>query len=224
MKQVNLFILSVIFIFSLTNCTSFNSLFDKEDGPKESIEAYIQDVQIAESDYKVAIYCIEDGNEPLSIYDYFDYGIQMGNVSNLEIDYTDGVYHAFSNQIQEDHYIVKSYDLLMYFSPDRLYIDSLFITNIWEEPNFVDNVSREVTFTCEVYNPIPVVTPDVETIWENGRLEYKMEFTAEMDFKAKLVEKYTEEGNSNYDLLNYPNTVGDNTYLKVNVFFRVNWF
>ena len=101
MKQVNLFILSVIFIFSLTNCTSFNSLFDKEDGPKESIEAYIQDVQIAESDYKVAIYCIEDGNEPLSIYDYFDYGIQMGNVSNLEIDYTDGVYHAFSNQIQD---------------------------------------------------------------------------------------------------------------------------
>lgn len=222
MKKVNSVILSLLLIFGLQSCDSFSSLFEEEEeGPKESIEEYIQDAQVAEDEYKVAIYCIEDGNDPLGIYDYFDYEIYMGKIDKMEIDYSDGVYHAFSNEIHEDGLIVKRYDLLMYFSSDRLYIDSLFITNVYEEPNFVDNISREVTFTCEVYSPIPVVTPDVDSIWENGKLEYLLESTKEMDFTAKLVEKYIEEDNSSYSLLNYPNTVGENTYLKAYVFFRV---
>lgn len=215
MKIVNSVFLSLLLILGLQSCE------EEDEGPKESIEEYIQDVQIAESEYKVAIYCIEDGNDPLGVYDYFDYGIYMGKIDKMEIDYTDGVYHAFSNEVHEDGFIIKRYDLLIYFSPNRFYIDSLFITNVYEEPNFVDNVSREVTFTCEVYNPIPVVTPDVDSIWENGRLEYLLETTEEKGFKAKLVEKYTEEGSLDYSLLNYPNTVGQNTYLKAYVFFRV---
>ena len=222
MKNVNLVILSLLMIFGLQSCDSILSLFEEEEeGPKESIEEYIQEAQLAEDDYKVAIYCVEDGNDPLGIYDYFDYEIYTGSFDEMEIDYSDGVYHAFSNEVHEGRFNIKRYDLLMYFSADRLYIDSLFITNVYEEPNFIDNVAREVTFTCEVYSPIPVVTPDVDSIWENGKVEYLLESTKELDFKAKLVEKYIEEDNSNNYLLNYPNTVGENTYLKVYVFFRV---
>lgn len=222
-------IFGLIILVSLSSCDWVKDLFNPKDNtPNNDINSFIKADAAVETNFQVAVYAIEDKDDPLYFYDYFDYPVNYGDLQFLNVDFNDdGFYHAYSTGSQDENFHVWDYDLRIYFSQERLYIDSMFLTNRVQELKFTTEttggvtkyITRDLTFNYEIYTPIPIVTSDIDLIKTNSRLEYRAELTDEKDFQFKCTETYPEWPASY--TMHYRDTKGTKRSLKVYVFFDV---
>ena len=209
-------------LLSFSACDLLSEWLNREKEPEkqEDVESYIKSSNLASGYMLVTLYSIEDGNNPEDLYAYFDQTLYVGDIDKWEFDGEGGAsFYYLADANQEEEYYFKESDLKIYFSDDFHYIDSLFLFNTVFEKYFIDQTSREMSFKYEVYNPVPIVTPDVDSIWENGKVEYLQEFTNENDYKFECVEVYGYNGETSD--LNYKDTQGEHRFLKVYFEFRV---
>lgn len=221
-------ILLILFSFAFASCDSINSIFDDENenddtnnSTSSAIHKLIETSEIAELEYVVAIYCVEDGNDSLSVYDNYDYGNIYGNVNKLVISFDrDGTYKMSSKGSKDDVYEIINYDLEFKFSANREAIEYLKLNSHVYDLKFMRESFRDIQIEYEVFKSIPIVTANIDSIKINNRVEYRAEFIGETDFDFIAKESFPEtDPDFSY---HYLDTRGDNRHMIVYVYFYIN--
>ena len=172
--------------------------------------------------YRVAVYCVEEEDNPLAVYDLFDFDFYYGSGDSLHYGFSsDGLEYTITAGVnQVDKFILNELDIEVEFSEDHSSIERFHAYNDYDELYYIDDATRQLQYELTIEDPIKILTANSDSIEMMEGITYYTEMvdTSHYEFWAKEI--FKDETQSNV-FWNYIDTKGTERYLKIEVFFRL---
>lgn len=225
------YILLIVFAGVLfSSCNFVNSIKELINPPEENtttdapvaktdLEKKLYSAGLVQLNYEINEYCVEDGGDPFSVYDRFDFDPYYGVYDSVHASFSsDGSsYNLYSNGSEEGNFILNDLQIDIEFSDDHLSINHLHVYDNYDELYFTGESTRKLQYEFNIRDTIKILTTNIDSIRLMNGITYTAEIVDSSDFDLYVQEVYP--GYTPEVKYTYYDTKGSNRYLHIKVFF-----